>query len=194
MKQTIEIEVPKGKKAVWENNQIKFVDAEPHWKSIKTFGDAFWYCDNDEYFAEYVTNYSHTLAETYEEKVAQLRLIIAALTNNEKLSLTNNKLYYPTVQFCNAHDINECFGNKIIGKIKSEGKEYVVVGGGASIASFAGLGGLGYVSSDYCVSSASTYTGLFCVSSKEIAKHLSIYFGKLIFEIMYEKGDWEWVE
>ncbi len=194
MKQTIEIEVPEGKKAVWENNQITFVDIEPHWKSIKTFDDAYEYCLKHSDISEYVYNYYNIPTCTYEEKIAKLGVVIAALTNNEKLSLTNNKLYYPTIQFCDAHAINECFGDKIIGKIKSEGKEYVVVGGGASIASFAGLGGLGYVSSNYCVSSASTYTGLFCVSSKEIAKHLSIYFGKLIFEIMYERGDWEWVE
>lgn len=193
MKQTIEIEVPEGKKAIFENNQITFVDEEPHWKSIKTFNDAYEYCYENN-LVEYTTNYNLTASDTYEEKIAKLRVVIAALTNNEKLSLTNNKLYYPVIQFCNAHDINECFGNKIIGKIKSEGKEYVVVGGVASIASFAGLGGLGYVSSNYRVSGASAYLGLFCVSSKEIAKHLSIYFGKLIFEITYERGDWEWVE
>ena len=32
MKQTIEIEVPEGKKVIFENNQIIFVDEEPHWK------------------------------------------------------------------------------------------------------------------------------------------------------------------
>lgn len=195
MKQTIEIEVPEGKKAIFENNQITFVDEEPYWKSINSFDYAYFYClHRRNKFIKYLNSYHQSKTGTYEEKVAQLRLIIAALTNNEKLSLTNNKLYYPVIQFCNAHDINECFGNKIIGKIKSEGKEYVVVGGVASIASFAGLGGLGYVSSNYRVSGASAYLGLFCVSSKEIAKHLSIYFGKLIFEITYERGDWEWVE
>ena len=39
----IEIEVPEGKKAVWEDGQIKFVDIE-HWKNIKTFEDAYKYC------------------------------------------------------------------------------------------------------------------------------------------------------
>ena len=40
MKQTIEIEVPSGKKAVWENNQIIFVESERHWESSTTFKDA----------------------------------------------------------------------------------------------------------------------------------------------------------
>lgn len=36
MKQTIEIEVPEGKKAIWEDGQIKFVPTES-WKDITTF-------------------------------------------------------------------------------------------------------------------------------------------------------------
>ena len=39
MIQQIEIEVPVGKKAVWENNQILFVESEAHWESITTFKD-----------------------------------------------------------------------------------------------------------------------------------------------------------
>ena len=190
MKQTIEIEVPEGKKAVWENNQITFVDEEPHWKSIKTFDNAYYYClDRHNKFIKYLNSYHQSKLDTYEGKVAQLRLIIAALTNNEKLSIEKGNLYCPVIQFCDETKINRCIGNKIIGKIKSKGKEYVVVGGGAGIASFAGLG---YAIND--ISGAYAYIGLFAVSSKKIAEHLSTYFGKLIFEIMYERGDWEWVE
>lgn len=188
MKQTIEIEVPEGKKAIWENNQITFVDAEPYWKSIKTFEDAYDYCYTNN-LDKYTTNYCLATADTYEEKVAKLRLVIAALTNNEKLSIEKGNLYCPVIQFCDETKINRCIGNKIIGKIKSKGKEYVVVSGGAGIASFAGLG---YAIND--ISGAYAYIGLFAVSSKKIAEHLSTYFGKLIFEIMYERSDWEWVE
>ena len=37
MKQIIEIEVPDGMKAIWENGTIKYVPNEPHWKKITTF-------------------------------------------------------------------------------------------------------------------------------------------------------------
>ena len=121
MKQTIEIEVPEGKKAVWENNQITFVDAEPHWRSIKTFADAYNYCYNNG-FLEYTTNYDTTATNTYEESVSGLRLVIAALTNDEKLSLIKGNLYFPIIQFCNKESISKCLGNKITGKIKIEGK------------------------------------------------------------------------
>ena len=36
-KQVIEIEVPDGKKAVWENGAIRFVPEDPYRKSIITF-------------------------------------------------------------------------------------------------------------------------------------------------------------
>ena len=195
MKQTIEIEVPDGKEAVWENNQITFVDAEPHWKSIKTFEDAYDYCYTNN-LDKYTTNYCLATADTYEEKVAKLRLVIAALTNNEKVSLVSGKLYYPVIQFCLADFCVEdsCFKNKLIGKIKTEGKEYVVLNSNAHYGSDAGLG---------CVNSRSglstniySYVSVLQVSSKEIAEHLSKYFGKLIFEVMYggSNCDWEWVE
>lgn len=190
MKQTIEIEVPEGKKAVWENNQITFVDAEPHWKSIKTFEDAYDYCENR--FPECIISYDNIEEDTYEEKIAMLRIIIAALTNNEKLSLVKGDLYFPVVQFCSEY-IN-FYENKTIGKIKTEGKEYVVVGGCVSHSSAKGLG---YVGSDeHGLGFTDSYIGFLQVSSIEIAKHLSTYFGKLIFEVLYggSNCDWKWVE
>ena len=115
MKQTIEIEVPEGKKAVWENNQITFVDEEPHWKSINSFDCAYFYClHRRNKFIKYLNSYHHTKPDTYEEKIAQLRLIIAALTNNEKLSIEKGNLYCPVIQFCDETKVNRCIGNKEI--------------------------------------------------------------------------------
>ena len=195
MKQTIEIEVPEGKKAIWENNQITFVDIEPHWKSIKTFEDVYEYCRDHNEFSKYVHNYRMVASNTYEEKVAKLRLVIAALTKNEKVSLVSGKLYYPVIQFCLADFCvkDSCFKNKLIGKIKTEGKEYVVLNSNAHYCSDAGLG---CVNSRSGLSNVDPYISFLQVSSKEIAEHLSKYFGKLIFEVMYggSNCDWEWVE
>ena len=80
--------------------------------------------------------------------IVKLRIIIAALTNNEKLSLTKGDIYYPVIQFCLPDKKDDCWGDKVIGKIKTENIEYIVVGGYASYGSNAGLG---------CVYS---YTGL----------------------------------
>ena len=193
MKQTIEIEVPEGKKAIFENNQITFVDAEPHWKSIKTFEDAYDYCHTNN-LDKYTTNYFLAAADTYEEKVAKLRLVIAALTNNEKLSFVKGELYFPVVQLYSKYNINnDCDKNKIIGKIKAEGKEYTVTSEGVCNSSIAGLYSIGL---PYGLAFAGSYVSFLQVSSIEIAKHLSTYFGKLIFEVMYGgiNCDWEWVE
>ena len=192
MKQTIEIEVPEGKKAIWKNSKVEFVDAEPYWKSIKTFDDAFWYCDNDEYFVEYVTACNHALPDTYEEKIAKLRLVIAALTNNEKLSLTSGTVYYPALQFYKADYSEKVISKEVIGTIITEGERYVV----ASITAHTTcLQGLGDFPPDCPFSSVSTGISI-GMPSKEIAAHLTKYFGKLLFEVMYGmcNCEWEWVE
>ena len=192
MKQTIEIEVPEGKKAVWENNQVKFIDTQSHWESITTFTDAYWYCYNYERFAEYVAACNHALPNTYEEKIAKLRLIIAALTNNEKLSLTSGTVYYPALQLYKADYPEPIIGKDIIGTIITEGEKYIVISTNAHTTC---LQGLGEFTSNCLISciSVSINIGL---SSKEIADHLTKYFGKLLFEVMYGmcNCEWEWVE
>ena len=192
MKQTIEIEVPEGKKAVWKNGKIEFIDAEPHWKSIKTFNDAFWYCDNDENLTEYITNYSPASADTYGEKVAELRLVIAALTNNEKLSLISGFVYYPALQLYKADYSKLAISENIIGTIITEGERYVVAAITAHTTCLQGFGGF----PPAChFSSVSTGINI-GLPSKEIADHLTKYFGKLLFEVMYGmcNCEWEWVE
>ena len=88
-KQVIEIEVPDGKKAVWENGAIRFVPEGPHWKSITTFGDALFYVKN--YLPEcedLITSYTKAMPDSYELSVICYRIVVAALTNKEKRHLT----------------------------------------------------------------------------------------------------------
>ena len=122
-----------------------------------------------------------------------LRIIIVALTNNKKLSFTEGDLYFPIVQLYSEYNSNDYHGDKIIGKIKAEGKEYTVVGGYGCHSSIAGLYSIG---SPYGLAFADSYVSFLQVSSIEIAKHLSTYFGKLIFEVLYggSNCDWKWVE
>ena len=192
MKQTIEIEVPEGKKAVWENNQVKFVDTQSHWESITTFTDAYWYCYNYERFAEYIAACNHALADTYEEKIAKLRLVIAALTNNEKLSLTSGSVYYPALQLYKADYLEPIIGKDMIGTIITEGEKYIVISAAAHTTC---LQGLGEFTPDCPISCISIGINI-GLSSKEIADHLTKYFGKLLFEVMYGmcNCEWEWVE
>ena len=194
MKQTIEIEVPYGKKAVWENGAIKFVPKCPHWKTITTFNDAFIYVRD--YLPEckdLITSYTKAMHGSYEYSVACYRIVVAALTNNEKRHLTKGDNWYPVVQFCRPKDKNNCLGNVLIGTIESEGAIYSVVGGSAADGAFAGLG---FFYSDNGVSYSYTVLGFRSVSSKEIAQHISTYFGRILFDVQYggTNCDWWWVE
>ena len=88
--------------------------------------------------------------------------------------VTNSSTYYKS-------DINS--GKmEVIGKIKSEGEEYNVLGGYAFGGDSAGLG---FFYSPYGVGHAYSDFGLLGCANKEIAQHLSRYFGMLITEAKY---------
>lgn len=191
MKQVIEIEVPEGKQAVIEGNQIKFVDSK-HWKLIKTVEDARKYCLANNGFTNLIASYNSALLDTYEDKVIQLRLVIAALTNNEKLSLTSGTVYYPALQLYKADYSESIIGKDMIGTIIIEGEKYTVI---STNAHTTGLRGLGEFTPDCPISCISIGINI-GMPSKEIADHLTKYFGKLLFEVMYGmcNCEWEWVE
>ena len=193
-KQVIEIEVPDGKKAIWENGAIRFVLEEPHWKSITTFGDALIYVRK--YLPEcedLLISYNKSIPGSYEHSVVRYRIVVAALTNNEKRHLTTGDKWYPVVQFCHPKDKRNCWGDVLIGTIESEGEKYSVVGGYASYNASAGLGNF-YSANGMSASYAAV--GFRSVSSKEIAQHISTYFGRLLFDVCYggTNCDWKWVE
>ena len=193
-KQVIEIEVPDGKKAIWENGAIRFVPESPHWKSITTFDDALIYVRN--YLPEckdLLISYNKSIPGSYEHSVVRYRIVVAALTNNEKRHLTIGNKWYPVVQFCRPKDKGNCWGDVLIGTIESEGEKYSVVGGYASYNASAGLGNF-YSANGMSPSYAAV--GFRSVSSKEIAQHISTYFGKLLFDVCYGGTNcgWKWVE
>lgn len=71
---------------------------------------------------------------------------------------------------------------EVIGKIKSEGEEYNVLGGGARSGAGAGLG---YLDSGDGVGGAWADLGFLGCANKEIAQHLGKYFGMLITTAKY---------
>ena len=192
MKQIIEIEVPDGMKAIWENGTIKYVPDEPHWKKITIFQDALHYVHN--YLpdcGDLIDSYNNTIPGSFEYNVVCYRIVVAALTNNEERHLVTGDKWYPIVQFCRPKDKDNCWGNVLIGTIESEGARYSVIGGRAGTGGV-GLGGLR--TSDG-VSDSIAAIGFRSVSSKEIAEHISTYFGRLLFEVHYggTNCDWKWV-
>ena len=88
--------------------------------------------------------------------------------------ITNNSTYYKSA--INSSKID------VIGKIKSEGEEYNVLGGDANDGGTDGLSGF---CSDDGVSVADANIGFLGCANEEIAQHLGKYFGMLITEAKY---------
>ena len=169
------------------------VPAKSNWKDIKTIDQVIKYCKK--YFnkesTSLITNLEYLTEKDYEYWVILYRLIVMAITDNEKVSLTKRNLYYPYVQFCKLGKENNCWGDTTVGHISYEGNTYAVIGGNANFGSSAGLG---YFDSTYDVSHSFLSIGFRSVSLLEKAKHISKYFGKVVFYIMYggTNCDWKW--
>ena len=154
-------------------------------KDIKTFHDA---CDalginyeNAFYTAENIAKYSRASAAMFK-----LNIIRKALNLGQDLHLAKNPkdsyIYYPynpviTTDSTYCKIKIESGEIEIIGKIKSEGTMYYVLGGDVSDGSVAGLGCFG---SRDGVGHASASIGFLGCANNEIAQHLSKHFGMLI--------------
>ena len=120
----------------------------------------------------------------------KLNIIRKALNLGQDLHLTkdpeNSKIYCPCFSFVT--ESSDYFKDelnagrmKVIGKIKSEGEEYNVLGGSANY----GGTGLGCFSSYFGVGDAYANIWFLGCATEEIAQHFGKYFGMLITEAKY---------
>ena len=121
----------------------------------------------------------------------KLNIIRKALNLGQDLYLTktpeDSYIYYPYNPFVTKSSTyykSEINSGKmeVIGKIKSEGEKYNVLGGSAD---YGGPTGLGYFYSSSGVGHANAVIGFLGCANKEIAQHLGKYFGMLITEAKY---------
>ena len=161
-----------------------------NFKNITTFKEA---CEAlglnyDDMF--YITKNIATISKA-SAAMFKLNIIRKALNLGQDLHLTKNQedsyIYYPYNPFVTKSSTyynSEINSGKmeVIGKIKSEGEEYNVLGGGADNG---GDVGLGYFYSYSGVGSAFTDVGFLGCANKEIAQHLGKYFGMLNTEAKY---------
>lgn len=159
---------------------------------VKDLTSAIMYLKHKKLCNELLEEYVKAPPGSYSTKLSAYRIVVAALTSNEKRSLTKGERWFPVVQFCKPGKESNCLGKKVIGRIQSEGEEYVVVGGGASDG---GGAGLGLFDSYSGVSFSGTVVGFRSVSSERVAKYISEQFGRLLFEIHYGglNCDWKWL-
>ena len=190
-KQVLEIEVPDGKKAVWKDGRVVFEDIG-NMENIKDIDDAILFLAKNKIGDDILNTLSKLLPNSFEWKVAAYRAVVMAITNNEERHLTTGERWFPTIEFCRPGKLKNCYGNIVVGRIKSEGEEFDVVGGNANNGSDAGLGSF---DSDNGMSGAWTILSFRSVGSKKAALYISKQFGKLLFEVNYggTNCDWRWM-
>lgn len=191
-KQVLEIEVPDGKKAIWKDGRVVFEDVDTM-ESIKTIDDAILFLVKNKIGDDILNTLSKLLPNSFEWKIAAYRAVVAAVTHNEQRHLTTGERWFPTIEFCRPGKLKNCYGDIVVGRIKSEGEEFDVMCGSATGGAHAGLG---YFHSIDGVSDAWTGFGFRSVGSKKAALYISKQFGKLLFEVSYggTNCDWKWVE
>ena len=194
MKKSIEIEIPDGKVEQISRDgdtiSIKFVDVDIC-ERVKTLKDAATIAKS--LYPEIYNKWAGTRPGSYVEKLYAYRMVVAVLTNNEKNSLTTGNRFYPFVQFCEPDKVKKCAGNVVVGHIEEDGRKFAVVGGRAHNGGYAGLGDF---RSYHGVSISAATVGFLSVSSRKIAEHISKYFGRLVFDLMYGESncDYEWID
>ena len=188
-KQVLEIEVPDGKKAIWKNGRVVFEDVDTM-ESIKTVEDAAQFL-TDKRICEDILDSLYRLPKySFEWKIAAYRAVVAAVTYNEQRHLTTGERWFPTIEFCRPGKLKHCCCNIIVGRIKSEGEEFDVVGGYAYYGANAGLS---FFRSHYGVSGAWAPVGFRSVGSKKAALYISKQFGRLLFEVSYGGTNCDWI-
>lgn len=190
-KQVLEIEVPDGKKVIWKDGRVVFEDVDTM-ESIKTIEDAAQFLTDKRICEDILDSLSRLPKDSFEWKIAAYRAVVAAVTYNEQRHLTTGERWFPTIEFCRPGKLKNCYDDIVVGRIKSEGEEFDVVGGSADNGAAAGLG---CFDSAYGVSDAWTFVGFRSVGSKKAALYISKQFGKLLFEVSYggTNCDWRWM-
>ena len=168
--------------------------------SIKTFEDACNTLNIDRKAANYVVRVMNGISKA-SAAMFKLNIIRKALNLGQDLHLTKDPkgshLYYPYNPFVTKSSTYykselDSGRKKVIGKIKSEGEEYNVLG---DLAADGDTVGLGYFHSYFGVGYASANVGFLGCATEEIAQHFSKYFGMLITEAKYaDMLDFEIIE
>lgn len=161
-----------------------------NFRLIETFEDA---CGVLKLSYESLKFHTECVAKYSKASAAMLKLNIIrkALNLGQDLRLTQNPkysyIYYPFNPFVK-HDSTYFIDKlnsgemEVIGRIKSGGEEYNVLGGAAYVSSYDGLGSF---YSDRGVGRDILGTGFLGCAEDEIAQHLGKYFGMLVTEAKY---------
>lgn len=171
----------------------------PCWQSIKTFEDAY-----SALGISYVRIIEHIRTIEYLGKVNNLQkqliavykldIIRKALNKGWEPKMIEDTIYYPYIRYYPTGDaaieVAEDNNFRVNGVFKADGVKYSLIGGDYCYFNH-GLGNYNFGGGSVHAS-----IGLSACKSKEIAKHMSKYFAKEIFDACYAQyiGAYEWVQ
>lgn len=164
----------------------------PKYTDIKTFEDACRTLGIKLPYLKVEPSVGNSIAD-HLYAICKLDIIRKALNGDWKPSLVKGKVYYPFVKFYPANkakDAANSNGWKLGPSFMADGEKYTLVGDGYYCWGALGVGNFleidGHVDAN---------AGLLCCKSIEIARHMSRYFMKEIFEAVYIQhiGMYEWV-
>lgn len=207
MERSIKVTLEKAKEWYNSGNELLMeialsvytkMELKTNFRDIKTLKDV---CKSLDIDYNFVINNANSIAKFSRASAAMYKLncVRKALNLGQDLHLTedpeDSDIHYPHNQFVTEEstyyeDELNSGRMEVIGKIKSEGKEYNVLSGYIDV----GKSGLGCFS-DLGVGHAYASCGFLGCASEEIAKHFGKYFGMLITEAKYgDMVDFEIIE
>ena len=169
---------------------LKFTDIKTFEDAVKAFGLNIYDVEID--LEEFDNQRFEGNASKHLKAIYKLNIIRKALNGDWKPSLVEGKVYYPFVKFYPANkakDAANSNGWKLGPSFMADGEKYTLAGDGYYCWGALGVGNFleidGHVNAN---------AGLLCCKSIEIAKHMSRYFMKEIFEAIYAQhiGMYEW--
>ena len=176
---------------VEELETLKFTDIKTFEDAVKALGLNIYDVEID--LEEFDNQRFEGNASKHLKAIYKLNIIRKALNGNWKPSLVEGRVYYPFVEFYLTNKVKEATNSnrwKLGPSFMADCEKYTLVSGGYYSWGAPGVGnfleGDGYVNAN---------AGLLGCKSEEIARHMSKYFMKEIFEAVYAQniGMYEWV-
>ena len=203
MKQTIEIEVPDGKKAVWNNGKIEFVEVidiiellknskNPEGELLKLISDRIKNIKDSlsDKLCDLISDFGDAPNGSHLESIAKLKLFLAYLNGNHKFDLVSGGAYYPYVRFYLKDKLPK--EETVTKYFKYKGNIYALVSGGTCDNPLAGLASF---YSPASVGSSYSNWGFLACKDIETAQFVATVFGKLLFDVNFGSLiDYEWLD
>lgn len=160
-----------------------------HFSNIKTFDDVLNGCNTHELF---VWNQICSVCDEQVKSLYKLKLIRKVLNDGWEPSLVKGDVYYPFIRFYKSEKAKKRAnrdGVILCDEFVLNEKKYTVAGGDVYDFSHPGLAGF-----NGSAGAVRIYLGLLGCKSREIAKHMSTYFSKEIFDASYsETIEYKWI-